>query len=106
MNALKRKSRHGKAYREYQEFMTELLNLMVRAYASELHQRYGFGAGKCTDVTEAVIKAVHGAIARYEGEYTLTALDSWCRDFGFDGRVGLDENGAVKFLGGNMKGRK
>ena len=106
MNALKRQREQSRAYREYQAFMVDLLNLMVRAYAAELHQTHGFGAGKCTDVTEAVIKTVHGAIARYEGEYTLTALDSWCRDFGFDGRVGLDEKGAVMFYGGIIERKK
>ena len=100
MNALARQKRQFRAYREYQEFMVDVLNLMVRAYAAELHQKHGFGAQRCTDVTKAVIATVHAAIHRYEGEYTQDALDMWCRSFGFDGRVGLDEKGAVEFKGG------
>lgn len=100
MNALARQKRESRARRDYQQFMLDLLNLMVRAYAAELHQEHGLEAEEISELTENVISTVHAAIARYEGEYTETALDMWCKSFGFDARVGLDEKGAVVFKGG------
>lgn len=100
MNALKRKNKQGKAYRDAQGFMLDLLNLMSQAYAIELHDSHGFGAKRLTKLSENAIQLVHDTIARYEGDFTDTALKARCRYFNFDPKVGLNEKGAVRFAGG------
>ena len=103
MNSLKRLKAEGRARREAQEFMIDVLNLMAMSYAIELHEEHGFGAERIARLTDAAIRRVHSTIGRYEGEYTETALESWCRTFGFIPKIGLDERGAVKFCGSSMK---
>ena len=105
MNSLKRLKAEGRAFRDAQEFMVDLLNLMAMSYAIELHEEHGFGAGRISRLTDAAIRRVHATIGRYEGEFTPTALENWCRTFGFDHRIGLDSDGAVRFRGGVI-GRK
>jgi|GEM_PF-1574015 len=95
MNCLKNKKEASRSYREAQGFMLDLLEMMAYAYALELHDRYGFGKIRNDRLAKAAIERVHACIARYEGDYTMTALKSKCRDFGFVSKIKLDEKGAV-----------
>ncbi len=103
MESLKRLNRDSRAYRNAYMMMLDTLNLMVRSFAVELHEEHGFGAERLSVLTDNAIKRVHGAIARYEGEFTPTALDMWCKDFNFNAQIGFDSEGAVKFVGGVIK---
>lgn len=99
MNALKHKKENGKAYREAQGFMLELLEMMAYAYALELHDQYGFGMKRCENIAKAAIERVHACIQRYDTDYTQTALKSKCQSFGFVSKIKLNENGAVIWNG-------
>lgn len=103
VKALDRHKRHGKSYREYREFMLSLLNLMSIAYAVELHENHKFGAGRISSVTDGAIKRVHEAVQKYESDFADYALESWCKSFGFDHRISLDDQLRVKFIGGKAK---
>ena len=105
MKSLKRFKEKGKSQRDYREFMVDLLNLMSVAYAVELHENHGFGAGRLSSVTDGAIKRIHSAVSKYDKEFADMALINWCRSFGFDWRIGLDERYAIKFIGGKVKRR-
>lgn len=100
MKSLKNKNRYAKSYRDAQLFMLDCLNLMSMAYAVELHDNHGFGAKRLTSLSENAIKLVHDTIAKFEGDFTDTALKVRCRYFNFDPKVALDDKGAVRFAGG------
>lgn len=51
MNSLKRLKAEGRARREAQEFMIDVLNLMAMSYAIELHEEHGFGAERIARLT-------------------------------------------------------
>lgn len=103
MDSLKRHKRESRAYRDAYMMMLDTLNLMARSYAIELHDEHGFGAERLSELTDNVIRRVHATIERYEGEFTPTALDMKCRMFNFNAKIGFDENGAVRFVGGVIK---
>lgn len=95
MQCLKHKIEASKQYRDTQQLMLDLLEMMAYAYALELHDRHGFGKIRNERIAKAAIERVHACIERYEGDYTQTALKAKCRDFGFVSKIRLNQKGAV-----------